>query len=177
VPRDFPDDDILQPLQTKAQSAASVAATAVLGAISSAATAVPSAISKVESAAKAAATAILNTNEIKRTISRNFSLGIKQFCVGFSNRTECKEPTTLPRFYPALEADLLASTSSLRPHKKLRLLLNTTTPQEASLASQHYAHFSTLPTTYFSLPRRLLHSFYFFHSLMFPDRMNQPLEL
>ncbi|KAI9770496.1 MAG: hypothetical protein M1839_003177 [Geoglossum umbratile] len=35
MPHDFPDGDILQPLQTKAQSAADIAATAVPGAISS----------------------------------------------------------------------------------------------------------------------------------------------
>src|SRR4051812_12684587 len=79
MPRDLPGSDILQPLQTKAQSAANVAATAV-----------PGAISKVESAAKAAATAIPDADAIKRSIPRNFSLGTKQFCVGFSDRTEYK---------------------------------------------------------------------------------------
>ncbi|KAI9773210.1 MAG: hypothetical protein M1839_002218 [Geoglossum umbratile] len=79
MPRDFPGGDILQPLQTKAQSAADVAATAV-----------PGAVSKVESAAKAAATAIPGADAIKELIPRNFSLGTKQFCIGFNNRTECK---------------------------------------------------------------------------------------
>ncbi|KAI9760032.1 MAG: hypothetical protein M1840_002748 [Geoglossum simile] len=63
---------------------------AVPDAISSAATDVSDAISKVESAAKAAATAILNADMIKELIPRNFSLGMKQFCIGFSNCTECK---------------------------------------------------------------------------------------
>ncbi|KAI9760492.1 MAG: hypothetical protein M1840_002402 [Geoglossum simile] len=79
MPRDFPGSNILQPLQTKAQSTANVAATAV-----------PGTISKVESAAKAAAIAIPNADAIKGSIPRNFSLGTKQFCVGFSDRTECK---------------------------------------------------------------------------------------
>jgi hypothetical protein len=89
MPRDLPGTDILQPLQTKAQSAANIAATVILGAISSAAAAVPSAISEVESAAKAAATAI--PDAIKKSISRNFSLGTKRFCMRFSDRTECKD--------------------------------------------------------------------------------------
>ncbi|KAI9764077.1 MAG: hypothetical protein M1840_008881 [Geoglossum simile] len=90
IPRGLPGSDILQPLQTKAQSTANVATTAVPGAISSAATDVSGTISKVESAAKAAATAIPNADMIKELIPRNFSLGTKQFCIGFSNHTECK---------------------------------------------------------------------------------------
>ncbi|KAH0562626.1 hypothetical protein GP486_002689 [Trichoglossum hirsutum] len=80
MPRDLPRSDILQPLQPKAQSAANAAA----------ATAVPGAISKVESVAKSATTALPNADAVREPIPRNFSLGTKQLCVGFSNRAKCK---------------------------------------------------------------------------------------
>ena len=45
-------------------------------------TAIPSAISQVQSASNVAATAI--PKAIKELIPKNCSLGIKQFCVGFT---------------------------------------------------------------------------------------------
>src|SRR4051794_4038545 len=97
MPRDFPGGDILQPLQTKAQSAAGVAATAI-----------PGAVSGVESAAKAAATAIPGADGIKELIPRNFSLGTKQFCIGFNNRTECKNlPLKISKVIPEAATKIL----------------------------------------------------------------------
>jgi hypothetical protein len=45
--------------------------------------------SKIQSAAGAAETAVSKINAIEALIPRNCSLGIKQFCVGFSDHTKC----------------------------------------------------------------------------------------
>jgi hypothetical protein len=87
MPRSIPGRDFLQSLQSEAQSATSVVATAI-----------PSAISKAQSAASAA-TAIPDT--VKEMIPRNCSLGTKKFCVGFDNRTECNNlPLNLSKIVP-----------------------------------------------------------------------------
>jgi hypothetical protein len=89
MPRSIPGRDFLQSLQSEAQSATNVVATAI-----------PSAISKVQSAASAA-TAIPDINIVKEMIPRNCSLGTKQFCVGFDNRTECNNlPLNLSNIVP-----------------------------------------------------------------------------
>ncbi|KAH0547705.1 hypothetical protein FGG08_000194 [Glutinoglossum americanum] len=121
MPHGLLGSDILQPLQTKAQSATNIAATAVPGAISSAATTVPGATSKAESAAKAAATAIPNTDTIEDLTPRNFSLGTKQFRIGFSNHTECKNlPLKIPSAIPEAAAKILGEQlEELRPEQIL----------------------------------------------------------
>jgi hypothetical protein len=108
MPRSIPGRDVLRPLQSEAQSAANVVATDISPAISkvqSAASAAQStanvvataAISKIQSAASAA-TAI---NTAKEMIPRNCSLGTKQFCFGFYNRTECHNlPLNLSNIVP-----------------------------------------------------------------------------
>lgn len=73
-----------------ATSAVSSIASKIESVANAATSIVLSAISKVESAMKAAATAILNVNAIKALILRNCLLSTKQFCVGFSDCTECK---------------------------------------------------------------------------------------
>ena len=45
--------------------------------------------SKIQSIAGTAQIAISKINIIKALILRNYSLGIKQFCVGFSNYMKC----------------------------------------------------------------------------------------
>src|SRR5438045_3659875 len=78
------------------QSAASVVATAL-----------SPAISKVQSAA-GAATAIPDINTIKEMIPRNCSLGTKQFCVEFDNRTECNNlPLNLSKIVPEVVATFI----------------------------------------------------------------------
>lgn len=97
MPRDIPGSDILGLLQSEAQGAANVAATAI-----------PGAISKVQSAASAAATAIPRAKAIEALIPRNCSLGTKQFCVGFSNRTECNSlPLNISDIVPKALANLV----------------------------------------------------------------------
>ncbi|KAI9763673.1 MAG: hypothetical protein M1839_006321 [Geoglossum umbratile] len=97
MPRDFPGGDILQPLQTKAQSAADVATTVI-----------PGTVSRVESAAKAAATTIPGADAIKELIPRNFSLGTKQFYIRFNNCTECKNlPLKISNVIPEAAAKIL----------------------------------------------------------------------
>jgi hypothetical protein len=93
LPRSIPGRDVLQPLQSEAQSAANVVATAI-----------SPAISKVQSAASAA-TAI---PDIKDMIPRNCSLGTKQFCFGFDNRTECNDlPLNLSNIVPEAVATVI----------------------------------------------------------------------
>ena len=80
--------DFLQSL-SEAQSATNIVATAI-----------PSAISKVQSTASAA-TAIPDITKVKEMIPRNCSLGTKQFCLGFDNRTECNNlPLNLSNIVP-----------------------------------------------------------------------------
>lgn len=87
MPRSLPGRDFLHSLQSEAQSPTNVVATAI-----------PSATSKVHSAASAA-TAIPDI--VKEMIPRNCSLGTKQFCVGFDNRTECNNlPLNLSNIVP-----------------------------------------------------------------------------
>jgi hypothetical protein len=87
-PHSIPGRDFLHSLQSEAQSATNVAATAI-----------PSAISKGQSAASAATAIPINT--VKGMIPRNCSLGTKQFCVGFENRTECNNlPLNLSNIVP-----------------------------------------------------------------------------
>jgi hypothetical protein len=89
TPRSIPERDVLQPLHSEAQSAANVVATAI-----------SPAISKLQTAASAA-TAIPDINTVKEMIPRNCSLGTKQFCVGFDNRTECNNlPLNLSKIVP-----------------------------------------------------------------------------
>ncbi|KAF8862719.1 hypothetical protein BDZ45DRAFT_739032 [Acephala macrosclerotiorum] len=73
-PRSLPGSNLIPALQSEAQSAASVLATATAAAGS-----------KIQSAAGAAETAV------EALIPRNCSLGTKQFCVGFSNHTNCND--------------------------------------------------------------------------------------
>jgi hypothetical protein len=79
-PRAIPGSDLIQPLQSEAQSAASVLAIATAAAGS-----------KIQSVAGAAQTAVSKIDAIEALIPRNCSLGIKQFCVGFSNYTKCND--------------------------------------------------------------------------------------
>ena len=67
-------------LQGEAQSAANVLITAI-----------PAAASKVQSAAGTVETAASDIDAIKALIPRNYSLGIKQFLVGFGNHTKCND--------------------------------------------------------------------------------------
>jgi hypothetical protein len=53
------------------------------------ATVTAAADSKIQSVVGAAETAVFKINVIKALIPRNCLLGIKQFCVGFSNYTKC----------------------------------------------------------------------------------------
>jgi hypothetical protein len=89
MPRSIPERDIFQPLQNEGQSAANIVATAL-----------SPAISKAQSAASAA-TAVPDINAVKGMIPRNCSLGTKQFCVGFDNRTDCSNlPLNLSKIVP-----------------------------------------------------------------------------
>jgi hypothetical protein len=54
-------------------------------------TATAAAGSKIQSAVSAAETAVSKINAIEALIPRNCSLGIKQFCIGFSNHTKCND--------------------------------------------------------------------------------------
>jgi hypothetical protein len=96
MPRTIPGRDILQPLQSEAQSAANIVSTAI-----------SPAISKVQSAASAA-TALPDFNTVKEMIPRNCSLGTKQFCFGFDNRTECNNlPLNLSNIVPESVASFI----------------------------------------------------------------------
>jgi len=79
-PRSIPGSGLIQPLQSEAQSAASVLATATAAAGSI-----------IQSAAGAAETAVSEINAIEALMPRNCSLGTMQFCVGFSNHTKCND--------------------------------------------------------------------------------------
>ncbi|KAG4423588.1 hypothetical protein IFR04_003270 [Cadophora malorum] len=81
--------DLLQPLASEAQGAASVLATAIATAANNA-----------QSAAGAVATAA--TAAIEGSIPRNCSLGTKGFCVGFANHTQqcSKFPLNVSRIIP-----------------------------------------------------------------------------
>ena len=87
IPRTIPGSDIIQSLESAAQSAV--------------ATAVSPAISNVESAANTAATAIPDISKIGHLIPLNCSLGTKQFCVGFDDRVDCNNlPLNLSSLVP-----------------------------------------------------------------------------
>lgn len=113
MPRSIPGRDVLQTLKSEAQSAASVVATDISPAISNvqsvasaAQTAISPAISKIQSGASAA-TVIPDT---VKEIPRNCTLGTKQFCLGFNNRTEpeCHNlPLNLSNIVPETVATLV----------------------------------------------------------------------
>ncbi|KAF8856254.1 hypothetical protein BDZ45DRAFT_594494 [Acephala macrosclerotiorum] len=91
---------LFQPLETEAQSAASLLATAV-----------PGAASKIQSSAGAIETAI------EALLPRNCSLGTTQFCIAFINGTKCNDlPLNISHIVPETVASFVDNEiQSLRP--------------------------------------------------------------
>lgn len=92
MPRVIPRGNILQSVQSEAQSVA-----------------IPSAISKISSAANTAATAIPDISAIEALLPKNCSLGTKQFCVGYDDHTDCNNlPLNVSSIIPEAVASFVS---------------------------------------------------------------------